>query len=166
MPPPQESRNSRSIPRYPRLGIACRGIPGREGVKKSLRSADGVAWGVVSGLGHRPGCGHGLLHDGLPCAMMRKHSAAMVTKEIFFLNLSTLLKNRATVRLSTHRSGPSCHDGPVWPCTGALCPCICRQPPEIITACRRDDLGVANANVTVTDYAFPQHSCAPRGRLR
>ncbi len=39
-------------------------------------------------------------------------------------------------------------DGPAWPCTGELCPCICRQPPGIVSACRRDDLGVAKANVT------------------
>ena len=45
------------------------------------------------------------------------------------LNLSTRPKNRTTVGLSIHMSAPSCHDGPAWPCTGALCPCICRQPP-------------------------------------
>jgi hypothetical protein len=28
---------------------------------------------------------------------------------------------------------------------------------KIISACRRDDLGVANDNVTVTDQACPQH---------
>jgi hypothetical protein len=31
---------------------------------------------------------------------------------------------------------------------------------EVISACQRDDLGAANDN----DYAFPQDSCAPRGR--
>jgi hypothetical protein len=31
--------------------------------------------------------------------------------------------------VSIHMSAPSCLDGPAWPCTGALCPCICRQPP-------------------------------------
>jgi hypothetical protein len=39
---------------------------------------------------------------------------------------------------------------------------------ESISACRRDDLGVANVNVTsqATDHACPQHFCAPLGRLR
>src|ERR1700721_1500071 len=37
-----------------------------------------------------------------------------------------------------------------------------------ISACRRDDLGVANGNVTskVTDHACPQHSRAGVGCLR
>jgi hypothetical protein len=36
------------------------------------------------------------------------------------------------------------------------------NPRESISACRHDDLGVANGKVTieVTDYACPQHSCA------
>jgi hypothetical protein len=33
-----------------------------------------------------------------------------------------------------------------------------------VTSARHCDLGVANDNVTVTDYAFPQHSCAPARR--
>ncbi len=39
---------------------------------------------------------------------------------------------------------------------------------ETINACQHDGSVIANGNVTskVTDYAFPQHSCAPRGRLR
>ncbi len=37
---------------------------------------------------------------------------------------------------------------------------------EIISACRHDDSVIANDNVTVTDHACPQHSCAPRRRLR
>jgi hypothetical protein len=39
---------------------------------------------------------------------------------------------------------------------------------ESISACRRDDLGVATGNVTskAMDHACPQHSCAPPGRLR
>jgi hypothetical protein len=35
---------------------------------------------------------------------------------------------------------------------------------EIISACQRDDLGVANDNVTAADHAFLQHSCALQGR--
>jgi hypothetical protein len=39
---------------------------------------------------------------------------------------------------------------------------------ESISACQNDDSVIANSNVTskVTDQAFPQYSCAPRGRLR
>jgi hypothetical protein len=37
-----------------------------------------------------------------------------------------------------------------------------------ISVCRRDDSVIANINVTskATDYACPQHACAPRGRRR
>ena len=48
-------------------------------------------------------------------AMMKKQSAAMVTKDN-----STRTKNRTTVAVSIHTSAPSCHDGPAWPCTGAV----------------------------------------------
>jgi hypothetical protein len=42
---------------------------------------------------------------------------------------STRRKNHTNVGASIHMSAPFCHDGPAWPCTGALDPCICRQPP-------------------------------------
>src|ERR1700722_19718224 len=44
------------------------------------------------------------------------------------LSLSTPPKNRTT-ESKLRTSEPSCHDGPAWCCTGALSPCICRQPP-------------------------------------
>src|ERR1700722_20122837 len=36
--------------------------------------------------------------------------------------------------------------------------------PQLISACRRDELGVANSNVTpeVTDHVCPQHCCLSR----
>ena len=46
-------------------------------------------------------------------------------------------------------SVPSCHDGPVWPCTGALL--VVHLLPitgKSISACRRDALVTATANVT------------------
>jgi len=43
---------------------------------------------------------------------------------------STRPKSRTTVEVEIHTSAPSCHDGLAWPCTGALYPCICRQPAE------------------------------------
>ena len=74
------------------------------------------------------------------CDKWPGNRAPLVTKIIW-----TRSKNRTTVGVRTHTSAPSYHDGPAWPCTGALYPCICRQPPgETISACRRDDLGVAN----------------------
>ncbi len=50
-------------------------------------------------------------------------------------------------------SVPSCHDGAAWLCAGALCLCICHQPPESVTACQKDDSVIADGNVTskVTD---------------
>jgi hypothetical protein len=59
--------------------------------------------------------------------MMKKRALPGYQRNL--LPLSTRPKNRTTVGVSIHLSGPSCHDGPAWPCTGALCPCICRQPP-------------------------------------
>jgi hypothetical protein len=50
--------------------------------------------------------------------------AHLVTKKFW-----TRPKNRTNVEVSIHTSAPSCHDGPAWPCTGALYPCICREPP-------------------------------------
>ena len=54
---------------------------------------------------------------------------AWVTKKICFRSVSTRRKNHTNVGASIHMSAPFCHDGPAWPCTGALDPCICRQPP-------------------------------------
>jgi hypothetical protein len=50
-------------------------------------------------------------------------------------------------------------DCPAWPCIGAL-PCNRHQP---LATRRRDELGVANSNVTteVTDQTCPQHSACP-----
>jgi hypothetical protein len=47
-----------------------------------------------------------------------------------------------------HTSAPSCHDGPVWPCTGAPCPP--HPPPTTAKASALASLmsGVANRNVT------------------
>ncbi len=78
-------------------------------------------------------------------------------------NLPTLWTRpeiRTTVELGIQTSGPSCYGAPAWPCTGALCPCICHPPPESISASDHDGLGVANENVTVTDPACPQQSSA------
>src|ERR1700722_16339258 len=43
---------------------------------------------------------------------------------------STSFQNRTTVGLVTTRQRRLCHDGPVWPCTHALYPCIRRPPPR------------------------------------
>ena len=83
-----------------------------------------------------------------------------------FLAFSTRPLNRAIVqpRIDIQRR---LHDGPAWPCTGELCPCICRQPPGIVSACRRDDLGVAKANVTVKRITpFRSIPAVPQGRTR
>ena len=45
---------------------------------------------------------------------------------------------------NSHISGPSYHDDPAWPCPGALCPCICRQPPESISPRQQGDALIAN----------------------
>jgi hypothetical protein len=60
--------------------------------------------------------------------MMKKQSAVMVTKDSPH-PLWTRPKNHTSVEVRIHTSAPSCHDGAAWPCTGALYPCICRQPP-------------------------------------
>jgi hypothetical protein len=97
---------------------------------------------------------------------MKRQSAAMVTKELFLFSVSTRPQNRAIVqpRIDIQRR---LHDGPAWPCTGELCPCICRQPPGIISACQRDDLGVAKAIVTVKRITpFRSTPAVPQGRTR
>jgi len=53
----------------------------------------------------------------------------MVTKEFFSRSLSTRPQSRTIVGLRIHTSAPSYDDGPAWPCTGALYPCIRCQPP-------------------------------------
>jgi hypothetical protein len=62
-----------------------------------------------------------------PCTV--RNQLRWLGYQINFLSLSTRPKNRITLEVSIYMSGLSCHDGPVWPCNGALCPCICRQPP-------------------------------------
>src|SRR6201986_4052712 len=71
----------------------------------------------------------------------------------------------------------SFHDASAWPCTGALCPCIRRQPPKCISARRPDDYGVPNDKVTsklllrpakgsTTPYGCPMFAPAYVGRKR
>ena len=69
--------------------------------------------------------------------------------------LSTRCENRTNVivrhsRYTTKIQTPgwSCHDCPAWPRTGGLSPCMCRQPPGDISACKHDAWGVANRNLT------------------
>jgi len=66
--------------------------------------------------------------------------------QINLLPLSTRPQSRTTVGVDIHISAPSWHDGPAWRCTGALCPCICRQSRRSISACQNDEL-IANGNV-------------------
>ena len=73
-------------------------------------------------------------------------STALAWLQINFLPLSTRSKNRTTVEVSIHMSEPSCHDGSVWPCNGALCPCIAASYRESISACHNDDSVAANRN--------------------
>src|ERR1700742_1219742 len=56
--------------------------------------------------------------------------------QINLLPLSTRPENRTNVELRIHLSAPSCHDGPAWPCTGALCPCTAANHRESISACQ------------------------------
>jgi hypothetical protein len=42
-----------------------------------------------------------------------------------------------------HTPSPSCHDGSAWPCTGALCPCICRHHRETSARAGMMSLGSA-----------------------
>jgi hypothetical protein len=52
---------------------------------------------------------------------------------------------------------------PVWPCTGALYPCTGANHKESISACQRNDLGVATVNVTPKRQITPVRSIpAPR----
>jgi hypothetical protein len=63
--------------------------------------------------------------SGYECDKWAGNERCLITKKIW-----TRRQNRTTVGASIHTSAPSCHDGPAWSCTGALYPCICRQPPE------------------------------------
>jgi hypothetical protein len=73
-----------------------------------------------------------------------RQSPAWLQKNL--LPLSTGPKNRTSVGVSIKISAPSYHDGPAWPCTGPLCPCICRPPPGKHHL--NDHPVIANANLT------------------
>jgi hypothetical protein len=81
----------------------------------------------------------------------------------YFFSLWTAPKSHTTVEVRTPTSAPSSR----LPCL-ALHRCAPPVHPSStpgISACRRDDLGVANSNVTpeVTNHVCPQHSRTPPG---
>jgi hypothetical protein len=61
---------------------------------------------------------------GLECDKPSGNSRAWLPKKSS--SLSTKRKIRTTVGASIQMSAPSCQDGPAWPCTGALYPCMRR----------------------------------------
>jgi hypothetical protein len=66
-----------------------------------------------------------------------------------FFSLWTPPKNRTTVEVEINTSAPSFYDGSAWRCTGEFYPfASAANHRNSISACRRDDLGVANSNVT------------------
>jgi hypothetical protein len=86
----------------------------------------------------------------------------MVTKE--FLPFLKTPKNPYYYGSKNSHVRAALNDGPVWPCTGALNTCTAANHRESISACRRDDLGVATVNVTRKRRITPVRSIpAPRG---
>ena len=88
----------------------------------------------------------------------------MVTKE--FLPFLKTPKNPYYYGSKKSTRQRRLNDGPVWPCTGALNSCTAANHRESISACRRDDLGVATVNVTrkrrITPVrSIPAPPCAP-----
>ena len=79
--------------------------------------------------------------------------------KLFFLALDTAQKSGYFESKNSIRQR-GLRDCPAWLCIGVL-PCNCRQP---LATRRRDELGVANSNVTseVTDQTCP-HTCAREG---
>jgi hypothetical protein len=65
-----------------------------------------------------------------PCRADDKQQSTTLGYEINLLTLSTKPKNRTTVGVATTISAVL-RDGPAWLCTGLLCPCIRRQPPQM-----------------------------------
>ena len=89
----------------------------------------------------------------------------MVTKELFWFSR----RAPKTVLLCKQESISSAVFKTALPglAPGELCPCIWRQPPGIVSACRRDDLGVAKAYVTVKRITpFRSIPAVPQGRTR
>ena len=96
----------------------------------------------------------------------RKHG---YQRNLLSLSLSTPPKNRTTVGLSSKRRGRLAMTALLGVAPVRSARASAANHWESISACRPDDLGVANGKVTfeVTDYAYPQHSCAlARARLR
>jgi hypothetical protein len=86
----------------------------------------------------------------------------MVTKE--FLPFLKTPKNPYYYGSNQSTRQRRLNDGPVWPCTGALNTCTAANHRESISACRRDDLGVATVNVTRKRRITPARSIpAPLG---
>src|ERR1700728_3353354 len=77
----------------------------------------------------------------------------MVTKEFLPFSKPPILLWKQE---STRQRRP--HDVPVCPCTGAPYPCTAASHRESISACRRDDLGVATVNVIPKRRVTPVRS--------
>jgi hypothetical protein len=94
---------------------------------------------------------------------MKKHSAAMVTKEFLFRpgrrSKTVLLWEQVSTCQRRFATTALLGLAPAHPC-----PASAANHWEV-TSARQRDLGVANDNVTVAYYAFPQHSCAREARL-
>ena len=86
---------------------------------------------------------------------------AMVTKIIFSGSghspKTVLLWKQASTRQRRLRGGPA------WLASVRSTRATAANHRQLISACRRDELGVANSNVTseVTDHTCPQHSWRP-----
>jgi hypothetical protein len=83
----------------------------------------------------------------------------------YFFSLWTGPKSRTTVEVRNSTRQCRLRDCPAWRMHRCAPPVHAPSTRKSISARRRDDLGVANSNVTpeVTDHACPQHSRTPPG---